>query len=191
MSLLSAIILGLGLGFVLNGRPKNLVALRFHWNGLLFASLVIQLLLFTGLSVSEEIVIFTYPLSLLLALIWLGRNWRITGVPVALIGGLSNFVAIITNGGLMPIQAALLTKIRSSEYVRQLAAGQVSSNSTLANSHTQLRWLTDVIYIPPPWPSPTVLSVGDLLIAAGVAWLIAAGMRARQPRSVGEIEAAA
>jgi hypothetical protein len=190
MSLLSAIAIGLYFGWAVGGTPKNLMRLQFRWSALIFVSIGLQLWLFTGLTITEWVVILIYPLSLLLALIWLGRNWRVAGVPVALLGGLSNFIAIIANGGLMPIQPALLAKIRSPEYVRQLAAGQVTSNSTLANSHTHLRWLTDIIFIPPPWPSPTVLSVGDLLIAAGVAWLIAAGMRTPQARSV-EIVAAA
>ncbi len=38
--------------------------------------------------------------------------------------------------------------------------------------------LTDRVLLPPPFPLPTVISVGDMVIAAGVVWLIAAGMRA-------------
>jgi hypothetical protein len=55
----------------------------------------------------------------------------------------------------------------------------VTSNSSLADSHTHLRWLTDQILIRPPWPLPTVLSVGDVLIALGVTWLIVKGMQSR------------
>lgn len=186
MSLLSVIVLGLALGFILGGRPRNLLSLRFRWNVLLLISLAIQLLLFTGISFAPIVVILSYTGSLALSLIWLGRNLVIAGVPVALLGGLSNFLAIVVNGGYMPIEAGLLARIRSADYVRELAAGQVTSNSSLANSHTQLRWLTDVILIPPPWPSPTVLSIGDLLIAAGIVWLIAAGMRTQRTAGEGE-----
>jgi hypothetical protein len=55
----------------------------------------------------------------------------------------------------------------------------VTSNSSLADSHTHLRWLTDQILIRPPCPLPTVLSVGDVLIALGVTWLIVKGMQSR------------
>jgi len=99
-------------------------------------------------------------------------------MPCILTGGLANMVAIVANGARMPVDANLLARSRGIMYVRDLAAGRVTSNSSLADSHTHLRWLTDQFLVPPPWPLPTVLSVGDLLIALGVVWLIAGGMRA-------------
>ena len=47
----------------------------------------------------------------------------------------------------------------------------------IATSKTRLPWLTDRFLLAPPFPFPTVFSVGDLLIGLGVAWLIAAAMR--------------
>lgn len=183
MSLLSAILVGLALGLALGGRPKNLGHLALRWNVLIFLSLAIQLVLFTGLTVPALVVTVGYLLSGLLSLGWLARNIAIAGIPVVLAGGLSNFLAIAANGGRMPVDASLLTRTRGADFVASLAAGRVTSNSSLADSHTRLRWLTDVILIPPPWPLPTVLSVGDVLIALGVVWLIAAAMnRSRIPQ---------
>ena len=179
MSLLSAIALGIALGLVTGGRPGNLARIRLRWNALILLSLALQLVLFTGLSIPAPLVTIGYLTSGLLSLIWLGRNLDVPGIGCVFIGGLSNFVAIAANGGRMPVDAALLARTRGADYVRELAAGRVTSNSSLADSHTRLRWLTDQILIPPPWPLPTVLSVGDLLIAAGVVWVIAAAMRSR------------
>jgi hypothetical protein len=180
MSLLSAIVVGFGLGLVLGGRPANLMQVRLRWNLLIFASMALQLALFTGLSIPASIVTVAYLVSGGLALAWLGRNLKIAGVPCVFLGGLSNFLAIAANGGRMPVEAALLARSRGIDYVNALAGGRITSNSSLAGGHTQLRWLTDQFLIPPPWPLPTVLSVGDLLIAAGVVWLIAAAMRAQR-----------
>jgi hypothetical protein len=180
MSLLSAIVLGVAVGFALGGRPQHLMAVRLRWNGLIFLSMTIQLLLFTGLSVVGWLVTVAYLLSLLLGLAWLARNIRVAGIPCVMVGALSNALAIALNGGRMPIEPALLARLRGAGYVRELAEARVTSNSSLADAHTVLPWLTDWIVIPPPFPLPTVLSIGDLVIAAGVVWLIAAGMR-RQP----------
>jgi hypothetical protein len=179
MSLLSAIVVGLGLGFLFGGRPQNLGQLKLRSNILVFLSLVIQLVLFTGLSLPPDAVTTAYLVSGLFGLIWLAQNFRVAGVPCMLLGTLSNFVTIALNGGRMPIEGVLLAKIRGADYVRELASGTVTSNSSLVNDHTQLWFLTDQILIPKPWPLPTVLSLGDLIIAAGVVWLIAAGMQAR------------
>jgi uncharacterized protein DUF5317 len=178
MSLLSAIGIGLAIGFALGGRPHRLARLRLRWNVLIFLSLALQVVLFTGLTIPGFVVTVVYPLSGLLALAWLARNLAIPGMPCVLTGGLANMVAIAANGGRMPVDANLLARSRGITYVRDLAAGRVTSNSSLADSHTHLRWLTDQFLVPPPWPLPTVLSVGDLLIALGVVWLIAASMRA-------------
>jgi hypothetical protein len=183
MSLLSAVVVGLALGFLLGGRPAHLSELQLRWNPLIFASLLIQLVLFTGLAVPAPVVTMAYLGSGGLALAWLFRNLMIPGIVWITAGGLSNFVAIAANGGRMPVDPGLLAQTRGAAYVRALAAGQVTSNSSIADHHTRLRWLSDQILIPPPWPLPTVLSVGDVLIALGVIWLIATGMRARAEHS--------
>ena len=177
MSLLSALIIGLGVGFALGGHPRQLARLQLHWNVVVFASLAIQLLLFTGLAIPGPVVTVMYLLSGGLSLAWLARNLAVPGIAGIMAGGVSNFVAITANGGRMPVDPVLLARSRGADFVRALAAGRVTSNSSLADSHTHFPWLTDQILIPPPWPLPTILSVGDVLIALGVIWLIAKGMQ--------------
>ncbi len=179
MSLLSAIVIGLVVGFALGGRPARLSELPLRWNALVLGSLAIQLLLFTGLAIPATPVTVLYLVSGGLGITWLLRNLRIPGIACVLAGGLSNFLAIALNGGRMPIDPKLLAQTRDAAYVSALAAGRVTSNSILMDSHTRLPWLTDQILIPRPWPLPTVLSAGDILLAVGVIWLIAWGMQAR------------
>ena len=195
MSLLSAILIGVALGAALGGRPRRLGQLPLRWNALVFGSLAIQLFLFTGLSIPALAVTVLYLLSGGLVIAWLARNLSIPGIACVMLGGLSNFLAIAVNGGRMPVEPNLLAQARGAGYVSALAAGRVTSNSSLADGHTNLRWLTDQILIPPPWPLPTVLSVGDIVIALGVIWLITKGMQPprREPldarRAVERLEA--
>lgn len=184
MSLLSAIVIGLAVGFAFGGRPRNLGQLPLRWNVLVLASLAIQLFLFTGFNLPAPVVTVLYLLSGGLGIAWLARNLRIPGIACVLAGGVSNFLAISLNGGRMPIDPGALAQTRGADYVRELAAGHLTSNSVLIDSHTRLTWLTDLILVPRPWPLPTVLSVGDVLIGFGVIWLIAAGMRAGRADAV-------
>ena len=195
MSLLSAILIGLALGAALGGRPRRLGQLPLRWNALVFGSLAIQLFLFTGLSIPVQVVTVLYLLSGGLVIGWLARNLSIAGIACVMLGGLSNFLAIAVNGGRMPVEPNLLAQARGAGYVSALAAGRLTSNSSLADGHTNLRWLTDQILIPPPWPLPTVLSAGDIVIALGVIWLITRGMQPPRrepldaPRAVDRLEA--
>ena len=189
MSLLSAILIGVALGAALGGRPRRLGQLPLRWNAVVFGSLAIQLFLFTGLSIPAIAVTVLYLLSGGLVIAWLARNLAIPGIACVMLGGLSNFVAIAVNGGRMPVEPNLLAQVRGAAYVSALAASRVTSNSSLADSHTNMRWLTDQILIPPPWPLPTVLSVGDIVIALGVIWLITRGMQPPRRQQVGTTRA--
>jgi hypothetical protein len=182
MSLLSALVVGFVLGLLLGGRPRNLNRLTLRWNWLVLASLAVQLFLFTGLNLAAGAVTVLYLLSGALGVAWLAANLRVPGIACVLAGAVSNFLAIGLNGGRMPIDPGALTQTRGAAYVRDLAAGHLTSNSVLIDSHTRLPWLTDLILVPRPWPLPTVLSIGDVLIGVGVIWLIAAGMRRQEIR---------
>jgi len=178
MFLLIAILVGLAAGLISGGRPGNLVRLHLRWPVLIFLALVIQLAIFTSwLPVPRPLLPLFYVLSNLIALVWLGRNIRIQGVPCIALGAIGNLVAIVANGGRMPVDGALLARARGASAETAVALGQSPSNSILKTSQTRLPWLTDQFLLGPPFPLPTVFSIGDLLIGLGVAWLIAAGMR--------------
>ena len=178
MFLLIAILVGLAVGLLLGGRPGHLARLHLRWPGLIFLALVIQVAIFTSwLPVPQSLLPFLYVLSNVIALTWLGGNLRIQGIACVGIGALSNLAAILANGGRMPVEPALLSRARGAAAEAAIASGRSPSNSVLLNSHSHLVWLTDRFLLPPPFPLPTVFSIGDLLIGVGVAWLIAAGMR--------------
>ena len=178
MFLLIAILIGFAAGLISGGHPSNLARLHLRWPGLIFLALVTQVVIFTSwLPVPRSLLPFLYVLSNVIALVWLARNIRVAGIPCVAIGAVSNLAAILANGGRMPVDGTSLSRARGAAAEAAIAAGQSPSNSVLMDSHTRLLWLTDRFVLPPPFPFPTVFSVGDLLIGLGVAWLIAAGMR--------------
>ena len=178
MFLLVAIVIGFAVGLIWGGRPGNLARLHLRWRGLIFLALVIQVAIFTSWSpVPPALVPILYILSDLIALVWLGRNIRIAGIPCVTLGSISNLAAILANGGRMPVDGSLLSRARGAAAEAAIASGHSATNSVIATGHTRLPWLTDRFLLPPPFPFPTVFSVGDLLIGVGVAWLIAVGMR--------------
>lgn len=184
MPLLFAIVLGVGVGLVLGGRPQHLVRLRFRWPALIFLALGLQLAIFTDAArIPLALIPGLYLMSSLLAMAWVIRNLSIAGFPCLAVGALSNVLAIAANGGRMPVDRGLLARAQGDRYVQAVALGRARTHSVLAGPHTNLLWLTDRFLLPLPGPFATVVSPGDLLIGLGVIWFVAAAMRA--PGSAG------
>jgi uncharacterized protein DUF5317 len=178
MFLLFAILVGFALGLITRGRPRHLIQMPLRWGGLIFLALAVQVAIFTSwLPVPPALVPPSYVLSNGIALVWLGRNIRVQGIACVALGAVSNLAAILANGGRMPVDGALLSQARGAAAETAVALAQSPSNSVLATDQTRLVWLTDRFLLAPPFPFPTVFSIGDVLIGVGVAWLIAAGMR--------------
>jgi hypothetical protein len=97
------------------------------------------------------------------------RNVRIPGLPVVAIGAAANLAAITANNGYMPASPGALTAIG-------YALGAEYSNSAVV-ARPALEPLTDIFALPRCVPFFNIFSVGDILIAAGVAIVIALAMR--------------
>src|ERR1700682_3874300 len=180
MFLLIAILVGFAAGLVFGGRPGNLARLRLRWPGLIFIALVMQVAIFTSwLPVPPSLLPFLYVLSNVIALTWLGRNFRSQGIACVQLWAIINLAEFLANGGSMLVDVVLLPRARGAAAAAAIASGQSPSNSVLLNPHTRLPWLTDRFLLAPPFPFSTVFSVGARRIGVGVAWLIAAGMRPR------------
>ncbi len=116
---------------------------------------------------------FIYVLTSAAVLACVVRNRRIPGLLIAAVGGLSNLLAVVANGGYMPVDPAT-----------SLAAGHqpaVGYTNTIELANPYLRPLTDIIVVPPPWPFANAYSIGDLLIVVGIA--IAVAWTLQRPRS--------
>jgi len=102
------------------------------------------------------------------------RNLRIRGLAIIALGGASNLVAIIANGGHMPVSPD------AARSLGHVAASGYTNTVELADA--ALKPLTDIIVVAPPLPFPNVYSVGDLLIVIGVVVALASAIL-RQPEA--------
>jgi hypothetical protein len=178
--MLWAIPIGFVVGLLGGGRLANLSSFRFRWGWLAVAGLIVQVVLFTpsGDALAGSAGPAIYVASTLAVFVAVLRNIRVPGMVVAALGALSNLIAIAANGGAMPTDAAALA-------FAGIPIEDHMNSVVLANP--ALRPLTDIFALPAWLPMANVFSVGDVLIAVGIAWTIAATMR--RPAASGEIEA--
>jgi hypothetical protein len=106
---------------------------------------------------------------ILWAIVWLNR--RLPGIWVVLVGVTFNLLVIAANGGYMPIPPEAVARTGAGQAIAQMPPGSVlaGSKDVLLPRQQALFWvLGDILVIPPPFPWPTAMSIGDLLIAVGV-----------------------
>ncbi len=181
MFLFYALPIGLLLGLALGGRLSGLGNIKFRWGMLAVAGFAVQVILFSG-PVSERIgdagpVIYVASTALVLAAVL--ANLRLPGMALVAIGAASNLAAILANGGYMPA---------SHSAAAVGPDGLVVYSNTRVIASPALEALTDVIVLPAWLPFTNIASIGDLLIGAGIAIVIASSMRAagRPPAAVDE-----
>lgn len=161
-------------GWLRGGRLGNLahVTLRSSW--MVLAGFAAQLLLAWLTARADPAGVAGLPLLVLSQVLLLGFLWRnrlLTGMPLVLAGFLLNAVVIIANGA-MPVAPAAL------EAVSGRPAALVPGKHQLLGADDALPWLADVLPIP---LLRTVVSVGDVVLAAGVGVLVVDLMRHRPP----------
>lgn len=117
-----------------------------------------------------------YPLGLggsaLLAAAFLMRNRGTAGLGLVSLGFAANALAVLVNGGAMPVSLSALARVDGSG-----GAPLGDARHEAASAATRLRPLTDVVPAPLPLGLGQVLSPGDVLVASGCALLVVSGMR--------------
>jgi hypothetical protein len=170
------VVVAVALGLALGGSLGQLaeISLRAAW--LFLAAIALQVVAFpvSGLpwrtheTVASVLWVASYGLLVVAAVL----NRQIAGVPVVAAGMCLNLLAILANGGTMPVG-----------YEAMHEAGRVSethANST-AMTDPSLPWLVDRWAAPDWLPLANVFSVGDLVIALGALVIVLAGMGVRRP----------
>jgi hypothetical protein len=115
--------------------------------------------------------------SALAALAFCGRNIRLAGVPLVTLGFVANAAVVLVNGS-MPV--SLAAAARAGVSTTEIASGADARHS-IAGPGTTWRGLGDTVPVPLPI-RPEVTSPGDVLIVAGLAYLVLAGMQPRRRR---------
>ena len=159
---------GVGIGLARGGSVRNLLAVRLRLTFLVFVAVGLQIgAQFVPRSASIEafsLVVASYAIVFAFA----GANWRIPGMAFIAIGAALNYIVILVNRG-MPISLAAAARVG---YAGPRAQQLVLRGKHFINTsgHAHLSPLGDVI---PLWRQPTVASIGDLVIWAGLILLIA------------------
>ena len=158
-----ALALGIAAGLVAGGRPSEVATTTFRLWPALLAGLGLQAvpdLLGVGGAAAFVALACSYAALVTFAL----ANLRIVGMPIVLAGLALNAAAILPNGG-MPVRPGALVQagIVAPEEVTLVDVGV---KRHLERDDDVLVGLGDVIPVP---PLREVLSVGDLVLSAGLA----------------------
>ncbi len=182
MIFLYAVVIGVALGYALRGRLSHLVELHLRGLWLILLALVIQLVIFPFFTPEP---LFPYGTAVLhgisygLVFLWLLLNVRIRPLIVAGAGALLNLLVVLVNGGYMPASPAALRYAGLTPIADIVARGETYGNIVGMNAATRLNFLGDWIPLPDALPFARAMSVGDVLIMAGLTWLLVRGMRTR------------
>ena len=173
--ILYAVLAGLAIGLLTGGSAERLGDLRFRWAPLIAIGMAGQVLLFSSPlgDAIGPVAPVVYVASNVAVLVAVGRNLAIPGLPLVLIGGGANLVAIVANRGFMPVSPEALIAIGRAPH-------DGYSNSRLVDD-VVLGPLTDLFAMPPWVPMANIFSIGDVLIGVGAAMAVVAAMHGRGP----------
>jgi Family of unknown function (DUF5317) len=177
--LLAIVVLSVCLGYLLGGRVHRLEALRPRWWGLVLLGLGIQFIPLpegvTGIDLVIRTAVLALSYSLLLAFGLV--NVRMPGMLLVVVGLACNMTVILVNGGMPASAQALIDS--GQEAVLASLRDKPEQKHHLLTDDDQLTFLADVIAVPEPIGQ--AVSVGDVLVYAGLTWLIVAAMRGWTP----------
>lgn len=173
MMLVYALALAVVAGYLRGGRLANYERRPLRMVGLPITAFAVEALygaaLGTGLDPALLLSIMV-PLQYALLAAFCALNWRRKPVlPIAL-GTALNLLVIGLNGFRMPVTAAIRDVPEMISTLTRIESGELFEY-VVASAETRLLWLGDVI--PAPFlPGQGFGSIGDLLLAAGVGWLV-------------------
>ena len=179
MILAAAFFLSIAIALLRGGHLRRFaeMPLRWGWVALIAFGLQIYQIYFPEpkaeglLSARGAILVLSY--ALILAVVW--KNRALPGIKIIGVGLVANFLVMLLNGGYMPITAEALGQVGHSQNIVGSGAGARvfgTKDIVLPHESTVAWWLSDIFVAPPPFPIPSVFSIGDVFIATGVFWLV-------------------
>lgn len=173
--LVAGIVLGLIAGLLLGGRLQNLVDVRLRWGVAILFSVILrfgtELALREGVPLAEtlRLPLFTASFGILFVALWMNRDQP--GLLVAATGVFANGIAVVANGGWMPVWRPAL------ELAGFGTEDLVESFHVLLPETLGLDFLLmagpfgDLVPIPIPLIQ-NVASIGDVFLSAGIGWFV-------------------
>ena len=180
MILIAAILAGLAVGYLLSRWQKRTwtaPSLRALW--LVIIAFLPQLLFFyfpatrSGIPDGWVAAGLISSQGILLIFCWLNR--QVHGVWIMGAGLVLNLLVIVVNGGLMPISPQTASRLVSQSALQNVPVGTrfgYSKDILLLPENTHLAWLSDRFVTPGGLLHPLAFSLGDVVVSAGVFWLL-------------------
>jgi MFS transporter, DHA3 family, macrolide efflux protein len=192
--LIGGIVLGLILGLLAGGHIGNLAAVRLRYVAILFLAVIVrfgtEVALNAGVDIVQTLRILFFGGSFALLLIGLWANRSHPGLNLAFIGILLNTIAIVINGGYMPIwQPSLIAAGFDPSQVLSPFHQIIANDALSADFFLHGGPIGDVLPIPLPLIR-NVASIGDLFLSAGLGFFLFATVL-RSPSQAAAEEAAA
>lgn len=180
MILIYAVILGLAATLVrarLFHRTLKITPMRWGW--LVFVCVVPQILVFylpyTAKIIPESMIPPLQILSMFGLSVFAFLNISLPGFWALGLGLVSNFLAILANGGWMPIRVETLQRMIPSRAAEFWTVGSrlgFTKDRIMAPEVIRLEWLTDRFTFPQGLPQNIAFSLGDIFISIGVILLL-------------------
>jgi hypothetical protein len=117
-------------------------------------------------SLSASLIIF-------LAFVWINR--KLPGMQVLILGLGLNLIVIMANRGWMPISPQTASHLIGADAIQAFSTGHRfgQKDILLLPQDTNFEILADRLLLPDWFPYKVAFSLGDILIALGVFWLLA------------------
>jgi DHA3 family macrolide efflux protein-like MFS transporter len=174
--LIGGILLGLIAGLLAGGSIGNLASIRLRWIGLLFLAVVVRFVteyaIEAGFSQvnAARLPLFGMSFGLLLAGLWANRSHP--GLSLAFIGILLNTIAILANGGHMPVwRPSFIAAGFGADTDLSPFHMMLEDDALTANFLLHAGPLGDILPIPIPFIR-NVASIGDLFLSAGLGFFL-------------------
>jgi hypothetical protein len=181
LAFLVVLVLGVTIGALRGGSFRNLAQAKLRLTVFVFLAVMLQLGAQFVPSDASKVAFLLVVVSYAVLFAFAGGNFRVPGMGFIALGAVCNYVVILANRG-MPISetAAARAGFTGAAADRLVLRGK---HYIAAPGEAQLSYLGDVI---PLWRQPSVASIGDLIIWAGMILLIQALMQdPRRGRRVG------
>ncbi|MBL7199266.1 MAG: DUF5317 domain-containing protein [Anaerolineae bacterium] len=184
--LLASIALAVAIAWMRGGKLSRLGEMQFELWWVVPAVAVVQALGARlgrspgrfSLSYSRSVTMIA-SFAALWIVVWCNR--RLPGIWWVLAGVTLNLSVIAANGGYMPIPPEAAAHTAGREVALQVPVGSALAGSKdilLPPQQARFWFLGDVVVIPAPFPWPTAMSIGDIVLAVGIFWFI---VRTSQP----------